>query len=34
MSGDGVDGGKVDAGMIKEGGETPPVRYSQAEVDA
>ena len=37
MSGDGVDGGKMDAGMIKEGGETPPVRgrsYSQAEVDA
>ena len=40
MSGDGVDGGKMDAGqggMNKEGGETPPVRgrsYSQAEVDA
>ena len=37
MSGEGVNGGKVDAGMIKEGGETPPVRgrsYSQAEVDA
>ena len=37
MSGDGVDGGKVDAGLSKEGGETPPVRgrsYSQAEVDA
>jgi len=32
-----VDGGKVDAGLSKEGGETPPVRgrsYSQAEVDA
>ena len=23
-----------EGGMIKEGGETPPVRYSQAEVDA
>ena len=37
MSGDGLDGGKVDAVMIKEGGETPPIRgrsYSQAEVDA
>ena len=37
MSGDGVDGGKPDGGMNKEGGETSPVRgrsYSQAEVDA
>ncbi len=37
MSGDGVDGGKPDGGISKEGGETPPVRgrsYSQAEVDA
>ena len=26
MSGEGVNGGKVDAGMSKEGGKTPTIR--------